>query len=473
MKKIAALLNILVIAGLFYACATPPETPGDNGSSTENTSNLGTSNNTENVDALKNPVSDEEVSLAKNAIARAEEVDAATYDPVNLEAAKVELVSAEGVKDTDPDKARGYLASSIEKADKAFETSKVALTEKYLKVLYQNDEKLLEIEADLFEPDSYNSIKAAIVDLKDEFESDDFTSAKNKADSLIDQMSRFYDGLNEKIIWVRILKEDVEKNIQTAEEKSVYLWAADDLDQVNKLYFDGIEALSAYKLSKAEENFGSAKELSLSLLNPKLSTRPSEATKNLKEKVLKMLKDASMLTVITEDGDVIEPDPIDIDAFVDSIRNEIESEQKQDQSDTDSDTEGDNTSMIFLDDEVYVLGDVESESLYQQAKELIRLAIIEENKGNYEYANDYLTQAEGYLIAYQALAVNNIYTVRLIPDRRDCLWRIAEYPNILDDPYLWPLIWRRNRKAIQNPNLIYPGQKLVIPPKPEPLPENE
>ena len=61
--------------------------------------------------------------------------------------------------------------------------------------------------------------------------------------------------------------------------------------------------------------------------------------------------------------------------------------------------------------------------------------------------------------------MKGVYTVRLIPDRRDCLWRISEYKEIYGDPYLWPVIWRRNRKLIQNPDLIYPGWQLVIPPQ--------
>ena len=42
---------------------------------------------------------------------------------------------------------------------------------------------------------------------------------------------------------------------------------------------------------------------------------------------------------------------------------------------------------------------------------------------------------------------------------------IAEYNYIHANPYMWPKIWRRNRKRIQHPDLIYPGWKLVIPPK--------
>jgi nucleoid-associated protein YgaU len=68
-------------------------------------------------------------------------------------------------------------------------------------------------------------------------------------------------------------------------------------------------------------------------------------------------------------------------------------------------------------------------------------------------------QANG--AAYPAL-----YVVRLIPADRDCLWRIAAYPFIYNDPLKWGLIFDANKKTFRdpgNPNLIFPGQELVIP----------
>jgi len=58
------------------------------------------------------------------------------------------------------------------------------------------------------------------------------------------------------------------------------------------------------------------------------------------------------------------------------------------------------------------------------------------------------------------------YTVRLIPERRDCLWRIAEYPFIYNDPFKWRVLYDANKKTFENPNdpdLILPGQVLEIP----------
>ena len=59
-----------------------------------------------------------------------------------------------------------------------------------------------------------------------------------------------------------------------------------------------------------------------------------------------------------------------------------------------------------------------------------------------------------------------VYVVRLIPARRDCLWRIAEYPFIYNNPFKWTVIYEANKKTFRdpgNPNLIFPGQKLQIP----------
>ncbi|MFO8064900.1 MAG: LysM peptidoglycan-binding domain-containing protein [Spirochaetota bacterium] len=58
------------------------------------------------------------------------------------------------------------------------------------------------------------------------------------------------------------------------------------------------------------------------------------------------------------------------------------------------------------------------------------------------------------------------YEVRLIPDRRDCFWRIAEYEFIYDDPWEWRRIYEANKDKLpdpDNPDLILPGTRLRIP----------
>ncbi len=68
--------------------------------------------------------------------------------------------------------------------------------------------------------------------------------------------------------------------------------------------------------------------------------------------------------------------------------------------------------------------------------------------------------------AFEDAALPATYVVRLFPGDRECLWKIAEYPFIYNDAGKWPIIYEYNKKSFvdpANPNLIEPGQELVIP----------
>ena len=83
-----------------------------------------------------------------------------------------------------------------------------------------------------------------------------------------------------------------------------------------------------------------------------------------------------------------------------------------------------------------------------------------------DHARAVLTALSGVKAASGTPPLPATYTVRLIPARRDCLWRIAEYPFIYNNPLKWPVIYEANKKTFRdpnNPNLIYPGQVLQIP----------
>ncbi|MCE2503782.1 MAG: LysM peptidoglycan-binding domain-containing protein [Chlorobi bacterium] len=56
------------------------------------------------------------------------------------------------------------------------------------------------------------------------------------------------------------------------------------------------------------------------------------------------------------------------------------------------------------------------------------------------------------------------YTVGTWQKDRDCLWNIAAKDDIYSDAFMWPKIWQENTDQIRNPDLIFPGQVLRIPP---------
>jgi hypothetical protein len=57
---------------------------------------------------------------------------------------------------------------------------------------------------------------------------------------------------------------------------------------------------------------------------------------------------------------------------------------------------------------------------------------------------------------------NATYTVGTWKKDKDCLWNIAKKPEIYNDPFAWPKIWRANMETIHNPDIIHPGQQLTI-----------
>jgi len=57
------------------------------------------------------------------------------------------------------------------------------------------------------------------------------------------------------------------------------------------------------------------------------------------------------------------------------------------------------------------------------------------------------------------------YTVGTWAENRDCLWNIAGKMEIYGDPHQWPRIWQANTDQVRNPDVIFPGQVLILPPK--------
>lgn len=74
---------------------------------------------------------------------------------------------------------------------------------------------------------------------------------------------------------------------------------------------------------------------------------------------------------------------------------------------------------------------------------------------------------EGKVVIAETIIKETTYTVGTWKKDRDCLWNIAKKPTIYDNPFLWPKIYVANRDKIKDPDLIYPGWVLKIPPKAE------
>lgn len=401
------------------------------------------------------PVSDEEIRQARNAIARAREADADYYEPALLKQAEDALNGALLARREDPDKARELLALSKQKANQAFDGAVAKAAADLDGRMERMKAALLAEKADRFLPSEYEEAVSGIPEARKLFAQGQLVEAREKAYAALAEMSGLLERLRERKRWIEILKRDIDQLLRQADELAAHRRATQAFERANLLYLQGVDAYQEYQLDNAEDLLGRAKEAAQEAVRLARGRRLEEKqnARALMLEVMRELEEASNLTVVTDDGRVIPPRPWSGEPY---LPEQETTEQSEGQS------------LRIVEGGTVVLGDVSEENLLEQAKELWRQGVQEWNQGNYAQAEEYFGESRRLVELYKTQTVNPdypIYTVRLIPERRDCLWRIAEYDFIYGNPYLWPKIWRRNRKLIQHPDLIYPGWKLVIPPK--------
>ncbi len=62
---------------------------------------------------------------------------------------------------------------------------------------------------------------------------------------------------------------------------------------------------------------------------------------------------------------------------------------------------------------------------------------------------------------YPVKKIGKLYEVK----KGESLWRISGQKDVYNDPSKWKKIYEANKNKIANPNVVYPGQRLVIPPE--------
>jgi nucleoid-associated protein YgaU len=406
------------------------------------------------------PITDVEVTDARNALARAREVDADFFDPDNFDAARRALDEGIELRISDPATARQRLDTAKEKADLAFTNSVQRAAQDMAAAMDAVKQRLLTLEADKFLPTDYQATTSGIDETVSLFADNKYADGRARGYQALKEMTDLANRLESRLAGVRALKSDTEKLMKEIESSGLYTWAPGQKDKVTTFYLNGLTALQTYKLDDAEENFGAAREAARDTIriakDAQDTTQAAEKQKAeaLQVQVMKALQDASALTVVTEDGTVIKPQNWTEEDFL----KEIDQMMQEQQANTPQ------SMLIPTDQSTAVMADESSPNLLQQARDLWVQGLKEKQAGNFVKAQDYFNEALRYIEIYKSYAVKGVYAVRLIPERRDCLWRIAEYPDIYGDPFKWPTIWRRNRKLIQNPDLIFPGWQLVIPP---------
>ena len=386
---------------------------------------------------------DEARRQARVAIAAAADGGA---DPVVLQEARDDVREGERLRTSDPEAAAKAMERARLKADEARRNSLGAARQQLMSDMDLRLQELRDREADRYRPEEYSTAAERVDRVKELFAAGRLAEGNDAARAAIRQMGTLLDSITTQVARVLKLKADTEA-LQDQLAAAAHADAAKKAE-MNDRYAQGREALEQrYALGDAELHFGAAREAGQAALAGVAAETGAEGAREQVETLLRTvmtdLESASGLMVVTDDERVVDPAPWQGARFLSG--------------------EGTAAAALPARGET-TIDDVPQHELLQRAKELWLQAVARRNAGDYRGANVHLEEAQRYYAEYVALAVMTTYTVRLIPERRESLWRIAEYDHIYGDPRLWPRIWHRNRKLVQDPDLIFPGWQLYIPP---------
>jgi len=398
------------------------------------------------VPAAGAPVTDEELQTVQAAIAEAEAAEADTYSPGPLNAARQGLADARPKGAAEPDAARALLADALTQAHLARDTALKARLEALLAKIDQAVGRWNAVQGPDWDPEADLALLAQAGAAKDAVTAD-YTAGKPQADEALAALDAAVTRVADRLTALLTLRSDAQKALDEADAAEAYVWVPDQVETANGAFFQGTAAYKKFQGDAAEEAWNTALFEARSAVEKSQQALARKQTEQLMLDTMKKLEHASGKTIVDPNDNIIAPEPWD-------GRKELEKLQAKPVS-----------LVIPTDGSVVVLGEKQRVTYLDDAKAQWAAGVEAMNVGDLTLANESFLQAQKLIDTYLAMAVDKIYTVRLIPERRDSLWRISEYGDIFGTPWDWPKIWRRNQKLIQNPDLIYPGWQLIIPPQ--------
>lgn len=415
-----------------------------------------------------------DTAMARSAVRRANAMGANQYFPAEYRQLVEDLNAAEALVASDPVSAVTALENVEMRAnalhDKTLETRKKAYIDKYMK----NDSVLKDQEADKYAPAEYSAIQSMASEVQDLYEAGELNRAREKADETLQTQARLYYNLNENLRYTAILERDTVNYLSDAEDNEAFIYAPEELNAANDLYNGGMAALKNYNLEESVSLLSAAKAEAVRAAQVSAVRKKQAETDDLMTSTQKRLEEISTLRVENPDGSITQAedwegeDYLARNPLIDHSENieAVEIEQLElRELDAPVDNLGGPSDIPIETEGTQVNADEQDTNYLESAKKLWERGVNARNDGQFDLANDYFRQAQAYIDAYEANAISKTYTVVYRKKNTDSLWIIAERDDIFGDPFLWPKLWRANKRIIQNPDLIYPGQVLSIPPK--------
>ncbi len=430
-KKSVILCLMMML--LITSCKTKPE---EKKKPPETNPKDQTDDNKNNQDQKK--ITEEQFAQAEELILRAKDAMGDVYDKDNFNKAVSSLKNARDLNEKDIIQAKKELEQSKKSAEDAYNNAyklrAIELKNKALQ-LYADIEK---DGIDKKNPDKYDASKKLFNEGEESFKSANYKYSYMKFKETVDM-------LNDMSNYSKNVREELETNMKYVKgliDKAIALgaktYAKEEIDSAQTHYETGFNEYKALNNDKSRSELKIAENDALKAIDKTnaalLAIKKEQALKAIK-RAGKKIENASNKKVINSKGETEE-----------SIDYKFKFDETNDvQKSPDSDK------------------NITYKDVLTKAIEYIEKAKDSYNQQDYDMAIKYAQIAERIADSYNPAMIKTMYTVRLIPEKRDCLWRISEYDFIYGSPYFWPRIWKSNKTKILNPDLIYPGQVLAVP----------
>lgn len=363
------------------------------------------------------------VESTRRAILRATRVQAETFAPAPFNEAN-RLFNEAIITTDDPDKQQELLQGATAKANQAFDEAYDLYVQSQHDRLDALIEELQSHNIHRYEAEEYDLLVEAIELLKENLDNPaDLSQNEQRINELYTHAGQLMDRVERERKEVNALYETVELRYIAAQKTK-----ADPaiLSQVAALLAVADDAREEFDLAQSKEYLMMAQDK----LNSITTVAAQTQTQSLMVKVRDELISASQQTLLDSDQNPINPTEWNATVTADDYKKA-----------------NDHPRFTLLNQAI---------ALWHEG--------VTHHLSDPKQADELFMQAREAMHTYLRGTASQFYVVQLRPARRDSLWRISGFSEIYGNPFLWPHIWSANQKMIPNPDLIFPGQKLVIPP---------
>ena len=438
--------------------------------------------------AEKIPV--KEMALAKLEISRALSVGAKKYAPQEIgDAEKKLLESHDFVKQDALDKSKNSAIASRDKAIEAYNKSLPLLAKDTLDIAKQSLEQSEEVYAEVLAGSEYKQAKESYKEAVGLYEQKNYYACYEKsleADKLAKEARNVALGkkdiLNKAIAEVKATLQEAEKynastyakdKVQVAKENLQVAEDSANSSQIKKgftaveiagsnadeAYLIALKETAGLKIEKAEKLYTEA-QTSESSANAKDELK---GAKEALDQAKSLFQDSKYKESISLSDESVRLSYLAMNSMKDSAKDKIAGAELVFTQAKES--AGAAIAAVQLKGAKDALDRSKTQYNESKYKEAIASAAESERLSNI-VINTKGKGDKGIGAALTGAVVLSpedyfIYKVRYMPEKRDCLWRIAG--RYYSNPFLWTNIYKANTDKIRNPNLIWPNMLLKVP----------